>query len=66
VVALRFCLDHPYVSSTLIGMASPELVRANLRALDFRIDPELLAEIEAVIAPVHNRIWESGQAENRG
>jgi L-galactose dehydrogenase len=66
VVALRFCLDHPYVSSTLIGMASPELVRANLRALDFRIDPELLAEIEAVIAPVHNRIWESGLAENRG
>jgi L-galactose dehydrogenase len=66
VVALRFCLDHPYVSSTLIGMASPELVRANLRALEFRIDPELLAEIEAVIAPVHNRIWESGLAENCG
>jgi L-galactose dehydrogenase len=66
VVALRFCLDHPYVSSTLIGMASPELVRANLRALDFRIDPELLAEIEAVIAPVHNRMWESGLAKNRG
>jgi L-galactose dehydrogenase len=66
LVALRYCLDHPYVSSTLVGMASRELVRANLKALDFRIEPELLAEIEALVAPVHNQIWDSGLVENRG
>ena len=65
-VALRYCLDHPYVASTLVGMASRELVRANLKALDFEIDPELLAEIETLVAPVHNQIWDSGLVENRG
>jgi L-galactose dehydrogenase len=66
LVALRYCLDHPYVSSTLVGMASRELVRANLKALDYRIEPELLAKIEAIVRPVHNQIWDSGLAENRG
>jgi L-galactose dehydrogenase len=66
LVALRYCLDHPYVASTLVGMASRELVCANLLALDFRIDPELLEEIQAIVAPVHNLIWNSGRVENRG
>lgn len=66
LVGLRYCLDHPYVSSTLVGMASRELVRANLKALEFRIEPELLKEIAAIVAPVHNRIWPSGREENRG
>lgn len=66
LVGLRFCLEHPYVSSTLVGMASRELVRANLKALTFEIDPALLAEIETVVKPVHNRIWPSGRVENQG
>ncbi|WP_263378932.1 aldo/keto reductase [Granulicella paludicola] len=66
LVALRYCLDHSYVSSTLVGMASRELVRANLKALEFSIDPELLVEIQRLVAPVHNQIWDSGLAENRG
>ncbi|QMV18351.1 hypothetical protein GOB94_06375 [Granulicella sp. 5B5] len=66
LVGLRFCLEHPYVSSTLVGMASRELVQANLKALSFRIDPVLLAEIETTVAPVHNRIWPSGRVENQG
>ena len=66
LVALRYCLDHRYVSSTLVGMASRELVRANLKALDFVIDPELLVEIQRLVAPVHNHIWDSGRIENRG
>lgn len=66
LVGLRFCLDHPYVSSTLVGMASRELVRANLKALNFQIDPALLAEIQKVVAPVHNRMWPSGRPENQG
>ena len=65
-VGLRFCLENAGVASTLVGMGSRELVRANLKALAFRIDPALLEAIREVVAPVHNRIWPSGRAENQG
>jgi L-galactose dehydrogenase len=64
VVALRFCLSHPYVSSTLVGMSRVEQVQQNLRALDGMPDPELLAQIEAVVAPVRDTTWASGRKEN--
>lgn len=54
ILALRFCLDHPYVSSTLVGMSSPEEVNTNLKALDFKPDPALLAEIEQIVSPLNN------------
>jgi len=63
-VALRFCLDHPYVSSTLVGMSTPEHVKRNLEPLQFENDPSLLKELKAIIAPVHNRVWPSGRLEN--
>jgi L-galactose dehydrogenase len=53
-VALRFCLDHPYVSSTLVGMSTPAEVNANLKALDFQPDPALLAAIEQIVSPLNN------------
>jgi L-galactose dehydrogenase len=65
-LALNFCLRHPQVASTLVGMATREHVDANLKALQFETDPALLAEIEEIIAPVHNRVWASGLAENHG
>jgi L-galactose dehydrogenase len=63
-VALRFCLDHPYVSSTLVGMATPQQVESNLHALKIIADPNLIREIPALLGPVHNIIWPSGRAEN--
>lgn len=63
-LALRFCLDHPYVSSTLAGMATPQQVESNLRALDIVADPKLMREIHALLSPVHNIIWPSGRPEN--
>jgi L-galactose dehydrogenase len=63
-VAIRFCSSHPFVSSTLVGMSSAEQVQQNLRALDTELDPELLAQIEAVVAPVRDITWASGRKEN--
>lgn len=63
-VALRFCLDHPYVSSTLVGMSSPAEVAQNLGAIDFRIPSGLMERIEAAVALVHGRTWPSGRPEN--
>jgi L-galactose dehydrogenase len=65
-LALHYCLQHPQVASTLVGMATRAQVNANLNAAQLTPDPELMAKIEAIIAPVHNRIWPSGLEENRG
>jgi L-galactose dehydrogenase len=63
-VALRFCLDHPYVSTTLVGMSDPRHVETNLRALDFEPEAGLMEEIACIAAPVRQAAWRSGRAEN--
>ena len=63
-VALRFCLAHPYVSSTLVGMSTVSQLEENLRALEPRDDAALLEEIAAAIGAGHNILWQSGREEN--
>jgi L-galactose dehydrogenase len=65
-VALRFCLDHPYVSSTLIGMATMNQVEASLRLLQSSTDEAFLGQVNAILAPVFNYVWPSGRPENQG
>lgn len=62
--SLRFSLDHPYVSSTLVGMATQSEVLANLELLQMKSDPALLLEIRAAVDPAFNRNWPSGKPEN--
>jgi L-galactose dehydrogenase len=64
-VALRFCLDNPYVASTLIGIASSQEVKTSLKLLDDSTDREFLGQVEAVLAPVLNYDWPSGRLENQ-
>jgi L-galactose dehydrogenase len=64
-LALRFCLDHPFVSSTLIGMSSAREVETSLKLLESSTDKELLAQVEAILAPVFNYVWPSGRPENQ-
>jgi L-galactose dehydrogenase len=64
-VALRFCLDHPYVASTLIGIASTREVETSLELLRSTTDSEFVSRIEAVLAPVFNYDWPSGRPENQ-
>jgi L-galactose dehydrogenase len=63
--ALRFCLDHPYISSTFIGMSAPAQVDANLKALEIRSDPEFLAQVERIAGAALNQTWPSGRPENQ-
>jgi L-galactose dehydrogenase len=63
-VAMRFCLDHPFAASTLVGMSKLRHVRENINVLDFKNPPELLKEIEKLVAPVKNKMWFEGQPEN--
>ena len=64
-VALRFCLDHPYVSSTLIGMATMSQVETGLKLLQTSTDQAFLAQVNAILAPVFNYVWPSGRPENQ-
>jgi L-galactose dehydrogenase len=63
-LAMRFCLDYPHVATTLVGMSKVRHVDSNIKALTFKIDPALMAEVKKVVAPVFNRIWPSGRPEN--
>ncbi len=65
-VALRFSIGHPYASSTLVGMANTAQVQASLKLLETATDPELLRQVEAILAPVFNYEWPVGRAENQG
>ena len=63
-VAIRFCLDHPSVSTTLVGMANREEVKSNLQLLHEQSDPQLLVEIRQAVSPAFNFAWPSGKPEN--
>jgi L-galactose dehydrogenase len=63
-VALRFALDHNYVSSTLIGMSTRQHVQQSLNILAIKSDPGFLEEIRKLFAPVFNYVWASGRPEN--
>ncbi len=64
-VALQFCLQHPYVATTLAGMSTVEQVRQNIAAANASADASLIAEIRRLVAPAHNRSWPSGRPENQ-
>jgi L-galactose dehydrogenase len=63
-VAMRFALDYPHVATTIVGMSKLRHVEQNVKVLDFKSDPELLAKIEKLVAPVKNKMWFEGQPEN--
>lgn len=62
--AIRYCLDHLYVSSTLVGMATRAEVLANLELLQMKSDAALLAEIRVTAGSAFNMEWPSGKREN--
>ena len=63
-VALRFVVEHPYASSTLVGMSRPDHVERNIRGIEQPLDEGLMEAIHKVVAPVKNLTWQSGRPEN--
>lgn len=39
-VAIRWVLDHPAISCVIVGAKSPDQVRENIQALDWKLSPE--------------------------
>jgi aryl-alcohol dehydrogenase-like predicted oxidoreductase len=46
-VAIAWTLRHPAVTAAIVGMRSAEQAKGVLGALEFRLSPEEVAEIEA-------------------
>jgi L-galactose dehydrogenase len=65
-VALKFCLDYAGAASTLVGLSSREHVERNLKAMELKLDAELMREIAEEVAPVKDTVWPSGLEENYG
>lgn len=63
-LALSWTLANPALPTTLMGMASAAQVEQNVAWAEGVPDPEQLAEVQAILAPVHNVTWPQGRPEN--
>ena len=63
-VAIRYAIDHPFISSTIIGMCDQNNVKKNIGVLEFSMPEGLLDEINQLVAPVKNTMWYEGMPEN--
>lgn len=63
-VALQFSCEHPGLATTIAGSANPANIRKWAEWLEQPIDRELLAEVLALFAPVHNSGHLEGLPEN--
>ncbi|MCQ4041145.1 aldo/keto reductase family protein [Streptantibioticus rubrisoli] len=51
-LAIAWVLQNPNVSAAIVGASRPEQVGENAKASGVRLDPELMARINEVVAPV--------------
>ena len=63
-LALQFSVSHPAIHTTLVGSASAENMRRNIEWVETPIDPQALATVQSLLAPIHNHTWLSGRPEN--
>ncbi len=64
-LGMQFCLNEARIPSTVSGAATVAELRTNLKAMTEPIDPELLREVVAVLAPVRNATWPIGNWTDR-
>jgi aryl-alcohol dehydrogenase-like predicted oxidoreductase len=63
-LALQFSLENPLIATTIAGSANPANIRDWATWAAEPIDRELLAEVQAIFAPVHNVGHVEGLSEN--
>jgi L-galactose dehydrogenase len=59
-LGMQFCYSEPRIATTITGTAKAAELEMNLKALEAPIDPSLLQEVQAELAPVLNVSWPSG------
>jgi len=63
-LAIQFVLGNEKIATTLVGTASAENITNNVRWAGEPLDHALLAEVQKILAPIHNKTWPSGRPEN--
>ncbi|MCF2947077.1 aldo/keto reductase [Paraglaciecola aquimarina] len=61
-VALQFAIDHPSITSTLVGTANPANIEKNVKWAQSKADPELIATLRGFFDGIPNT-WPSGHAK---
>jgi L-galactose dehydrogenase len=59
-LGMQFCCSESRIASTITGTAKAAELEMNLKALETPIDPALVLDVQAVLAPVRNLSWPSG------
>ncbi len=63
-LALQYSLAHPDMATCIVGSANPENVRKWVEWAEMPIDEKLLAEVRALLQPIHNWFHIEGRPEN--
>lgn len=63
-LAIQFAAMQAGVACTLVGVSRPEEIEAAVRAFEEPVDGELLRKVLHILAPIHNRGWQTGRPEN--
>ena len=59
-LGMQFCFAEKRIPSTITGTAHKQELAVNLRAMTEPIDQQLLADVQAILKPVKDRVWPSG------
>ena len=63
-LALQFSLANPDMATCIVGSANPENVRKWVEWADSPYDEGLVAEVQAILEPIHNWFYIEGRPEN--
>ena len=63
-LAVRFCVENPDITTCVVGTANPANMQNCIDWANGALDLHLLAEVQQILAPVHNKTWTAGLAEN--
>lgn len=63
-VALQFSLDHPDLTTCIVGSANPENIRKWAAWAEAPVDHQLRAEVLEILKPIHNWFYIEGRPEN--
>ena len=63
-LALQYSLQNNQIHTTLVGSASAENMKRNVRWLGEAVDEELLSEVLEILKPIKDGTWLVGRPEN--
>ena len=62
-LAIQYSIQNETIPTTLVSTASVENIKKNIKWTNEPIDEELLNNVFAILRPIHNKTWPSGNVE---